>query len=165
MSSDLRDRARSLLSAPVGPADVALAFDESAASTTDLHVGGHDYFRRCSADIAADTSSVHVNQYGFRPGAIGERFATTPPRQGGRGLGGQADRRCSRSYRGRSGREFFARLRAGGIDVGARPKPNSKACAAAQFSRHAALLDAGVRILVHPAMRHTKAFVRDRSRS
>jgi phosphatidylserine/phosphatidylglycerophosphate/cardiolipin synthase-like enzyme len=28
-------------------------------------------------DIASAASSVHVDQYGFRPGAIGERFATT----------------------------------------------------------------------------------------
>ena len=40
-------------------------------------------------------------------------------------------------------------------------KPNNKACAAAQRSHHAALLDAGVRILGHPAMLHAKAFVRD----
>ena len=41
-------------------------------------------------------------------------------------------------------------------------KANNKACAAAQLSHHAALLDAGVRILGHPAMLHAKAFVRDR---
>ena len=40
-------------------------------------------------------------------------------------------------------------------------KPNNKACAAAQRSHHEALLDAGVRILDHPAMLHAKAFVRD----
>jgi cardiolipin synthase len=39
--------------------------------------------------------------------------------------------------------------------------PNNWACAAAQRSHHKALLDAGVRILEHPAMLHAKAFVRD----
>jgi cardiolipin synthase len=38
---------------------------------------------------------------------------------------------------------------------------NNWACAAAQQHHHAALLDAGVRILEHPAMLHAKAFVRD----
>jgi cardiolipin synthase len=38
---------------------------------------------------------------------------------------------------------------------------NNWACAAAQQFHHAALLDAGVRILEHPAMLHAKAFVRD----
>src|SRR3954452_7218975 len=40
-------------------------------------------------------------------------------------------------------------------------KANNKACASAQLSHHAALLDAGVRIIGHPAMLHAKAFVRD----
>ena len=41
-------------------------------------------------------------------------------------------------------------------------KPNNFACAGAQRFHHGALLDAGVRILEHPAMLHAKAFVRDR---
>ena len=39
---------------------------------------------------------------------------------------------------------------------------NNWACAAAQQSHHGTLLDAGVRIVEHPAMLHAKAFVRDR---
>jgi phosphatidylserine/phosphatidylglycerophosphate/cardiolipin synthase-like enzyme len=38
---------------------------------------------------------------------------------------------------------------------------NNWACAGAQQYHHARLLDAGVRILEHPAMLHAKAFVRD----
>ena len=41
-------------------------------------------------------------------------------------------------------------------------KANNWPCAAAQRFHHEALLDAGVRILGHPAMLHAKAFVRDR---
>ena len=40
-------------------------------------------------------------------------------------------------------------------------KANNRACAAAQQFHHGRLLDAGVRILGHPAMLHAKAFVRD----
>ena len=40
-------------------------------------------------------------------------------------------------------------------------KPNNWACATAQLFHHEALLDAGVRIIEHPAMLHAKAFVRD----
>ena len=39
--------------------------------------------------------------------------------------------------------------------------PNNWACAAAQQFHHGTLLDAGVRILEHPAMLHAKAFARD----
>jgi cardiolipin synthase A/B len=38
---------------------------------------------------------------------------------------------------------------------------NNWACAAAQQFHHAALLEAGVRILEYPRMLHAKAFVRD----
>ena len=38
---------------------------------------------------------------------------------------------------------------------------NNWACAAAQQFHHGKLLDAGVRIVEHPAMLHAKAFVRD----
>ena len=38
---------------------------------------------------------------------------------------------------------------------------NNWACAAAQQSHHAGLLDAGVRILEYPTMLHAKAFARD----
>ena len=38
---------------------------------------------------------------------------------------------------------------------------NNWACAAAQQSHHANLLDAGVQIFEYPAMLHAKAFVRD----
>ena len=38
---------------------------------------------------------------------------------------------------------------------------NNWACAAAQQFHHGKLLDAGVRIIEHPAMLHAKAFVRD----
>ena len=41
-------------------------------------------------------------------------------------------------------------------------KANNWGCAAAQRFHHEALLDAGVRILGHPAMLHAKAIVRDR---
>ena len=40
-------------------------------------------------------------------------------------------------------------------------KPNNWMCATAQRYHHEALLDAGVRIVEHPAMLHAKAFVRD----
>jgi len=40
---------------------------------------------------------------------------------------------------------------------------NNWACAAAQQAHHAMLLDAGVRIIEHPAMLHAKVFVSDGS--
>ena len=67
--------AKRLLAGPVGTADLALAFEESTASTTDLYVEGVSFYPRMLEDIAAATSSVHLNQFGFKPGAVGDAFA------------------------------------------------------------------------------------------
>ena len=37
-------------------------------------------------DIASASSSVHINQFGFRPGVVGDRFADGSRREGGEGV-------------------------------------------------------------------------------
>ena len=73
--NDVRARAERFVGSPVQLGDLALAFDETTAATVDVHVGGSNFFPPILDDIAAATSSVHINQYGFRPGEIGEQFA------------------------------------------------------------------------------------------
>ena len=67
--------AERLLAEPVGTAALALAFEESTASSTDLLVEGASFFPRMLDDIAAASSSVHLNQFGFKPGVVGDAFA------------------------------------------------------------------------------------------
>jgi cardiolipin synthase A/B len=55
--------------------DLALSFEESTATSSDVLVGGATFFPRLLADIEAASSSVHVVQFGFRPGTIGDAFA------------------------------------------------------------------------------------------
>jgi cardiolipin synthase A/B len=117
-SGPLRDRAVRLLREPVRLDDLALTFDETVAATADVRVGGRSFFPPMLADIASATSSVHVNQYGFRPGEIGERFATALLAKAADGVPVRLVVDGSGSCRGRSGRAFYDRLRAGGIDVG-----------------------------------------------
>jgi cardiolipin synthase len=65
--------------------DLALAFGETTATSADVLVGGATFFPRLLADIEAATSSVHIVQFGFRPGTIGDSFAealTTKARDG-----------------------------------------------------------------------------------
>ena len=45
------------------------------ASAAELFVGGQRFYPPMLADIEAAASSVHINQFGFRPGDVGERFA------------------------------------------------------------------------------------------
>src|SRR5580765_1459940 len=59
----------------VGRTALALAFDQTSASSVQLHVEGRNFYPPMLADIAAASASVHINQFGFRPGLVGDRFA------------------------------------------------------------------------------------------
>ena len=52
-----------------------LAFSESSASSAEVLVGGPSFYPPMLDDIRGATSSVHINQFGFRPGRIGDAFA------------------------------------------------------------------------------------------
>ena len=115
--NDVRGRAQRLMGTPVRLADLALAFDESRAATAEVHVDGRGFFPPMLADIGAAASSVHINQFGFRPGTIGEAFATALLAKAAEGVhvrlvvDGQGSRPDG------SGRELYGRLLAGGVDV------------------------------------------------
>jgi cardiolipin synthase len=106
-----------LVREPVRLEDLALTFEETTAATVDVHVGGSTFFPLILADIGAATSSVHINQYGFRPGTIGDRFADALLAKAAEGVAVRVvvDRIGSRP--GGSSRDFYERLRAGGVDV------------------------------------------------
>ena len=72
---EIRERALRFVSEPVSRGDLALAFAESRASSVDVHVEGRNFYPQILQDIDAATSSVHINQFGFRPGVVGEAFA------------------------------------------------------------------------------------------
>jgi cardiolipin synthase len=74
-TGEIRERALKFVSGPVSRGDLALAFAESRASSVDVHVEGRNFYPPILEDIHAATSSVHINQFGFRPGVIGEAFA------------------------------------------------------------------------------------------
>ena len=115
---DLRGHAERLVREPVGLAELALSFDETTASTADVLVAGERFFPAMLEDIAGATSSVHINQYGFRPGAIGERFAEALLAKAAEGVAVRLVVDAQGSVRGGDGRRFYERLRAGGIEVG-----------------------------------------------
>jgi cardiolipin synthase len=113
---DVRARAERLARSEVRLADLALVFDETTAATVQVHVSGREFFPRILEDIAGARSSIHVNQYGFRPGEIGSRFARALLDKAAEGVAVRVvvDRVGSRP--GRSG-GFYERLRAGGVEV------------------------------------------------
>ncbi len=72
---NLRDHAERFVSGPVARSALALAFEESVASSAEVHVEGRNFYPPMLDDIASATSSVHVNQFGFKPGVVGDAFA------------------------------------------------------------------------------------------
>ena len=102
---------------PVRRADLALAFDETVASTVDLQVEGRNFFPPMLRDIASASSSVHINQFGFRPGAIAEEFAATLLAKASEGVPVRLVVDGQGSDPEGSGRELYERLVAGGVQV------------------------------------------------
>ena len=114
--TDIRERATRLVRESVGRRDLALAFTESRASTAEVHVEGRNFYPPMLADIAAATSSVHINQFGFRPGVVGDRFADALLAKAAQGVRVRLVVDKQGSDPDGSSRPFYERL-AGGIDV------------------------------------------------
>jgi cardiolipin synthase A/B len=115
--NDVRAHAERLLREPVRLADLALAFDETVASTVDVHVEGRNFFPPMLRDIGSASSSIHINQFGFRPGAIGEQFATALLAKVADGVSVRLVVDAQGSRPDGSGRRFYQRLMAGGVEI------------------------------------------------
>jgi cardiolipin synthase len=115
---EIRDRALQLVSRPVSRSDLALAFAESRASSAEVYVEGRNFYPPMLEDIHAAKSSVHINQFGFRPGAVGELFADALVEKAASGVPVRlvVDRQGSDPER--SSRELYERLTGAGIQVG-----------------------------------------------
>ena len=94
-----------------------LGFDESTASSVEVLVEGASFYPRMLADIAAASSSVHINQFGFRPGVVGDRFADALIAKVAEGVSVRlvVDRQGSDPER--SSKSFYERLTGAGIEV------------------------------------------------
>ena len=71
----IHEHAERLLASPVAFSDLAVRFPESRASSVEVLVEGSSFYPPMLADIRSASSSVHINQFGFRPGGVGEEFA------------------------------------------------------------------------------------------
>jgi len=113
----VRERADQLLRAPVRLSDLGLVFDETVASSAEVHVEGRNFYPPMLQDISSATSSIHINQFGFRPGSIGDQFAEVLSSKASDGIPVRVvvDRQGSDPDRG--SRAFYERLLAAGIDV------------------------------------------------
>jgi len=114
----LRRHAEELLARPVALDDLALAFDEASAASAEVLVEGESFYPPMLADIEAAQTSVHINQFGFRPGVVGDRFADALIRKAEEGVRVRlvVDRQGSAPEE--AAREHYERLIAAGVEVG-----------------------------------------------
>jgi cardiolipin synthase len=115
--NELGVKAEQLLGQRVRRADLAFAFEETTCSTAEVLVEGRTFYPAMLEDIAGASSSIHVNQFGFRPGKIGEAFASALLAKAADGVSVRVvvDRNGSDPEGG--SRPFYDRLLAGGVDV------------------------------------------------
>ena len=113
----LRSHAEELLARPVHLDDVALAFDEASAASAEVLVEGESFYPPMLADIESAQTSVHINQFGFRPGVVGDRFADALIRKAKEGIPVRlvVDRQGSAPEE--AAREHYERLTAARIEV------------------------------------------------
>jgi cardiolipin synthase A/B len=114
----IKEHARVLLeAAQVSRGDLALAFSESSASSTEVLVEGSSFYPPMLDDIRRASSSVHINQFGFRPGLVGDEFAATLVTKAAEGVPVRLVVDRNGSDPERSTREFYDRLIAAGVQV------------------------------------------------
>jgi phosphatidylserine/phosphatidylglycerophosphate/cardiolipin synthase-like enzyme len=65
---------------------LALGFAESSASSVEVLVEGESFYPPMLADVESASSSVHINQFGFRPGVVGDAFADALVRKAEEGV-------------------------------------------------------------------------------
>src|SRR5215207_1645440 len=113
----IREHAERLVAGPVSRGALALAFSESAASSAEVHVEGRNFYPPMLEDIDAAASSIHINQFGFRPGVIGNAFAETLVAKAAEGVRVRliVDRKGTDPQG--SSRALYDRLTAAGIEV------------------------------------------------
>jgi cardiolipin synthase A/B len=115
--SELRKVALRFVSAPVSRQDLGLAFAESRATSVDVHVEGRNFYPPMLEDVRAATSSIHINQFGFRPGVVGDAFADALVAKATEGIPVRlvVDRQGSKPEE--DSRALYERLTATGIEV------------------------------------------------
>jgi cardiolipin synthase A/B len=111
------EHAERLASGPVTLAALSMAFEESSASSVEILVEGRSFYPRMLEDVASASSSVHINQFGFRPGVVGDRFAEVLLAKAAEGVPVRlvVDRQGSDPERG--SQAFYERLTAAGVEV------------------------------------------------
>ncbi len=116
-NDSIRGHAERLVTGSVDRNALALAFRESTASSAEVLVGGPGFYPPMLDDIRGASSSVHINQFGFRPGRIGDAFAEALVTKASEGVLVRLVVDRNGSDPEGSSREFYASLLDAGVQV------------------------------------------------
>ena len=116
-NDQLKAHAERVVTRELGRGALALSFEESTAGSAEVLVEGQSFYPRILEDVASATSSVHINQFGFRPGVVGDEFAEALLAKASEGVPVRlvVDTQGSDPEGGTS--SFYERLSAGGIQI------------------------------------------------
>jgi cardiolipin synthase A/B len=109
--------AERLAGGPVELGDLALVFAESRASSVDVHVEGRNFYPPMLDDLASASSSVHINQFGFQPGVVGDAFADVLVAKAADGVPVKLVVDSRGSHPEGSSKPLYDRLTAAGIEI------------------------------------------------
>jgi cardiolipin synthase A/B len=109
--------AERVLAGPRRRGALALAFPESTALSAEVLVEGHSFYPRMLEDIESASSSIHINQFGFRSGVVGDPFADALIEKAANGVAVRlvVDRQGTDPER--SSRALYDRLAAAGVEI------------------------------------------------
>ena len=113
----IREHAERLAARPVERSALSLAFSESTASSVEVHVEGRNFYPPMLEDIAGATSSIHINQFGFRPGVVGDAFAEALVAKAAEGVRVRLIVDGQGTDPDGSSRPLYERLTAAGVEV------------------------------------------------
>jgi cardiolipin synthase A/B len=113
----IREHAARLATGPVSRGALALAFEESRASSVDIHVEGRNFYPPMLEDIASASSSVHINQFGFQPGVVGDAFADVLVARAAEGVPVRLVVDSRGSHPDQSSKPLYNRLTGAGIEI------------------------------------------------
>ncbi len=113
----IRDHAEHLAARPVNRSALSLEFSESTASSVEVHVEGRNFYPPMLEDLAAATSSIHINQFGFREGVVGDAFAEALVAKAAEGVRVRLIVDRQGTDPDESSRPLYERLTAAGVEV------------------------------------------------
>jgi cardiolipin synthase len=115
---ELRAHAERLASAEVVERGaLALAFEQSWAASPELLVEGANFYPRIQQDMEHAESSIHVIQFGFKPGQVGDAFAELLARRAQDGVAVRLVVDANGSAVADRSRAMYERLASAGVEI------------------------------------------------